>query len=117
MKVVIAGAMGRIGSRAVIRLRKDGTQVLPFSRHARSRPTTSPPHSPTSPAGCRCSASWRPLASRSERSSTSPPTTARPLIGEAQTPFFGALIGERTPLPGPDAHSGRHTMAQPLKDR
>ena len=27
-----------------------------------------------------------------------------PVIGDAQTPFFGALIGERTPMPGPDAH-------------
>ncbi|MDQ0605352.1 hypothetical protein QF037_009697 [Streptomyces canus] len=40
-----------------------------------------------------------------------------PVIGDAQTPFFGALIEERTLLPGPDAHLGRHTMAQWLKDR
>ncbi|WP_327714179.1 NAD(P)H-binding protein [Streptomyces sp. NBC_00490] len=40
-----------------------------------------------------------------------------PVIGDAQSPFFGALIGERTLLPGPDAHLGRHTMAQGLTDR
>jgi hypothetical protein len=27
-----------------------------------------------------------------------------PVIGDAQTPFFGALVGERTLMPGPDAH-------------
>ncbi|MGY5051248.1 hypothetical protein ACWDE0_37495 [Streptomyces sp. 900105755] len=35
-----------------------------------------------------------------------------PVIGEARTPFFSALIGERPLLPGPDAHPGRHTSAQ-----
>ncbi|MFF4121619.1 hypothetical protein ACFY0P_50705 [Streptomyces sp. NPDC001714] len=40
-----------------------------------------------------------------------------PVIGDAQTPFFSALIGERSLLPGPDAHLGRHTSAQRLKGR
>lgn len=40
-----------------------------------------------------------------------------PVIGDAQTPFFGALIGERTLMPGPDAPVGHHTLAQWLKDR
>jgi len=40
-----------------------------------------------------------------------------PVIGDAQTPVFSALIGEQTPLPAPAAHPGRHTSAQWLKDR
>lgn len=39
---------------------------------------------------------------------------AAPVIGDAQTPFFGALL---VLLPGPDAHLGRRTLAQWLKDR
>lgn len=39
------------------------------------------------------------------------------MIGGAQTPLFGPLIGERALLPGPDARPGRHTLAQWLKVR
>ncbi|MFJ8357222.1 SDR family oxidoreductase [Streptomyces sp. NPDC093984] len=40
-----------------------------------------------------------------------------PLITDAQVPFFGAVLEERTLLPGPDAHLGHHTFAEWLKSR
>ncbi|MFE9622888.1 SDR family oxidoreductase [Streptomyces sp. NPDC006527] len=40
-----------------------------------------------------------------------------PVIADARAPFFGAVLEERTLLPGPDAHLGRHTFAQWLESR
>jgi uncharacterized protein YbjT (DUF2867 family) len=36
----------------------------------------------------------------------------RPVIADARAPFFGAVLGERALLPGPDAHLGHHTFTQ-----
>jgi uncharacterized protein YbjT (DUF2867 family) len=41
----------------------------------------------------------------------------RPVIADARAPFFGAVLGERALLPGPDAHLGHHTFAQWLTNR
>ncbi|MER5366546.1 SDR family oxidoreductase [Streptomyces sp. NPDC002722] len=40
-----------------------------------------------------------------------------PVIADARTPFFGAVLEERALLPGPGARLGRHTFAQWLKSR
>ncbi|MER6682013.1 SDR family oxidoreductase [Streptomyces olivaceoviridis] len=40
-----------------------------------------------------------------------------PVIADAQSPFFGAVLQERALLPGPDAHVGHQTFAQWLKNR
>jgi uncharacterized protein YbjT (DUF2867 family) len=39
------------------------------------------------------------------------------VVADARIPFFGALVTERTLLPGPDAHLGHHTFSQWLKAR
>ncbi|MFJ4624388.1 SDR family oxidoreductase [Streptomyces sp. NPDC088812] len=46
-------------------------------------------------------------------------TTGRtgPVTTDARAPFFGAVLRERTLLPGPDAHLGHHTFTQWLKTR
>ncbi|MEU9336589.1 NAD(P)H-binding protein [Streptomyces sp. NPDC048290] len=40
-----------------------------------------------------------------------------PVVADPRAPFFGAVLGERALLPGPDAHLGRHTFAQWLRSR
>ncbi|MEU1342003.1 NAD(P)H-binding protein [Streptomyces sp. NPDC005827] len=40
-----------------------------------------------------------------------------PVIADARSSFFGALLEERALLPGPDAHSGHHTFTQWLRSR
>ncbi|MBT2408991.1 hypothetical protein J7I94_00200 [Streptomyces sp. ISL-12] len=40
-----------------------------------------------------------------------------PVIPDPRTPFFGAVLQERTLLPGPDAHLGNHSFAQWLQSR
>ncbi|MGW7622960.1 hypothetical protein ACWGLG_45625 [Streptomyces antimycoticus] len=36
----------------------------------------------------------------------------RPVIADARAPIFGAVLGERALLSGPDAHLGHHTFTQ-----
>ncbi|WP_234357153.1 hypothetical protein [Streptomyces sp. NBRC 110028] len=40
----------------------------------------------------------------------------RPVVADARAPFFGAVLGERALLPGPDAHLGHHTFTQWLQN-
>jgi uncharacterized protein YbjT (DUF2867 family) len=40
-----------------------------------------------------------------------------PVVADARAPFFGAVVGERALLPGPDAHLGHHTFTEWLKSR
>ncbi|TXS41770.1 SDR family oxidoreductase [Streptomyces sp. OR43] len=40
-----------------------------------------------------------------------------PVIADARTPFFGAVLAERALLPGPGAHLGHQTFTQWLKSR
>ncbi|MGW2457995.1 SDR family oxidoreductase [Streptomyces sp. NPDC001356] len=40
-----------------------------------------------------------------------------PVIADARAPFFGAVLGERALLPGPDAHAGHQAFTQWLKNR
>lgn len=40
-----------------------------------------------------------------------------PVIADARTPFFGAVLQERALLPGPDAHVGHQRFTQWLKSR
>lgn len=40
-----------------------------------------------------------------------------PVVPDAEAPFFGAVLGERTLLPGPHAQLGHHTFAEWLKSR